>query len=146
MKRSNWTGRDQARPLDTRGRHQATALVPLLAAYGVTRLASSTSTRCVRTLLPYAKAAQLEIDGWATLSEEQAEDNPKAVDRLMRRLVARTLDLGAPLAICGHRPVLPGMLTALGVPVRPLQPGACIVVHLSVDGDSLAVEHHPPKV
>ncbi|MGB7962503.1 MAG: histidine phosphatase family protein [Propionicimonas sp.] len=145
MQRSNWVGRDQARPLDARGRRQAANLIPLLAAYGITRLASSTSTRCVKTLLPYAKAERLEIEGWATLSEEQAEKNLKAVDNLMRRLIAQSLDMGTPLAICGHRPVLPTMLTALGIPTQPLQPGACMVAHLSPTGQTLAVEHHPPK-
>lgn len=145
MARSNWNGRDQARPLDARGRGQATALIPLLAAYDVAHLASSTSTRCVTTLQPYAKANQLEIEGWATLSEEQAGHNPKAVDTLMRRLIAHTLKTRKPLAICGHRPVLPLMLTALSVPTVPLKPAACIVAHVAASGQTIAFEHHPPK-
>lgn len=146
MSRSNWSGRDQARPLDARGRRQAGALVPLLDAYGVARLASSTSTRCVKTLLPYAKAAQLEIEGWSTLSEEQAEGNLKAVDKLMKRLIRQAVESGLPLAICGHRPVLPTMLAALGVTNMALKPGACVVAHLTPAGSPLAVEHHPPRI
>lgn len=146
MQRSNWSGRDQARPLDARGRRQATALAPLFGAYGISRLVSSTSTRCVKTLLPYAKAEQLDIEGWAILSEEQAETNLKAVDKLMKRLVMQTVDAGRPLAISGHRPVLPTMLGALGIPNRPLKPGACLVAHLTLEGHTLAIEHHPPRV
>lgn len=146
MPRSNWSGRDQARPLDARGRRQATSLIPLLGAYGIARLASSTSTRCVKTLLPYAKAAQLEIEGWTTLSEEQAETSLKAVDKLMRRMTAQTVEADLPLAVCGHRPVLPTMLAALGIPHRPLKPGACLVAHLTRSGLTLAVEHHDPRV
>lgn len=145
MARSDWSGRDQARPLAARGRRQANALRPLLFAFGITRLASSTSTRCVKTLVPYGTAEQLEIEGWATLTEEQGERNPKAVDKLMRRLVDQTLDGGVPLAICGHRPVLPAMLGALGIPTLPLKPGACVVAHLDPNGQALAFEHHPPK-
>jgi 8-oxo-dGTP diphosphatase len=146
MARSNWSGRDQARPLTARGRRQASALKPLLLAYGVTRLASSTSARCVKTLVPYGTAEQLEIEGWATFSEEQAELSLKAVDNLMRRLIDQTLDSGMPLAICGHRPVLPAMLAALGITAMPLKPGACVVAHLDPSRRTIAVEHHPPRL
>jgi 8-oxo-dGTP diphosphatase len=145
MARSDWNGRDRARPLTVRGRRQAVALKPLLLAYGVSRVASSTSTRCVKTLVPFCTAEQLEIEGWATLSEEQAEFNLKAVEKLMRRLIDQTLESGQPLAICGHRPVLPTMLAALGIPARPLKPGACVVAHLDQNGHRLSFEHHPSK-
>ena len=146
MARSDWSSRDQARPLTARGRRQAAALTPLLTAYGVTRLESSTSTRCVKTLVPYGTAAQLEIEGWSTFSEEQAEQNVKAVDKLMRRLIDQTLESGQPMAICGHRPVLPTMLAALGIPARQLRPGACVVAHLEPSGHRVGVEHHPPRL
>jgi 8-oxo-dGTP diphosphatase len=145
MARTNWSGRDQARPLNAIGRRQSGALGPLLSAYGVGRLASSTSTRCVKTLVPFATAEHLEIEGWATLSEEQAERNLKTVDKLMRRLIDQTLQSRQPLAICGHRPVLPSMLAALGIPARQLKPGACVVAHLDAGGHRLAFEHHPPR-
>ena len=146
MARSDWSGRDQARPLTARGRRQAVALTPLMTAYGVTRLASSTSTRCVKTLVPYGFAEQLEIEGWSTLSEEQAESSVRAVDKLMRRLIDQTLESGQPLAICGHRPVLPTMLAALGIPARHLRPGACVVAHLDPSGRRIGVEYHPPRL
>ena len=43
-KRGAWDGPDPQRPLNDEGHAQATALVPLLHAYGVSRLLSSTST------------------------------------------------------------------------------------------------------
>ncbi|HEY3408299.1 MAG TPA: phosphoglycerate mutase family protein [Propionicimonas sp.] len=146
MARSDWSSRDQARPLTARGRRQAAGLASLLTAYGVTRLASSTSTRCVKTLVPYGAAAQLEIEGWSTFSEEQAEISLKAVDKLMRRLIDQTLESGQPLAICGHRPVLPTMLAAFGIPARQLRPGACVVAHLDPIGHRVGVEYHPPRL
>lgn len=109
-------------------------------------MASSTSTRCVKTLLPYATAKQLENEGWATFSEEQAELNLKAVDKLMSRLIDQTLASGTALTICGHRPVLPTMLAALGIPAMQLKPGACVVAHLDANAQTLAFEHHPPKL
>ncbi len=146
MARSDWSSRDQARPLAARGRRQAVGLTPLLTAYGVTRLASSTSVRCVKTLVPYGTAAQLEIEGWSTFSEEQAELGLTAVEKLMRRLIDQTLESGQPLAICGHRPVLPTMLAALGIPARQLKPGACVVAHLDPNGHRLGFEYHPPRL
>lgn len=146
MERKNWSGKDQSRQLSSRGRNQSKLLVPLLDAYGVRDLASSTSVRCMRTLGPYAKACGLDVRGWSALSEEQAEDHPDAVRKLMRRLIKETASSGVPRAICGHRPVLPLMLAALGVPDRPMLTGAVLVAHLSADGDTVSVEWHKPRV
>jgi len=144
MERGSWSGRDQARPVNARGRRQAEALVPLLGAYGVGRLASSTSTRCVQTLKPYAKASGLEVEGWATLSEEVGQGNEKAVTKLMRRLVGQVADARTPAAVCGHRPVLPVMLQTLGVDPRPMQTAAVAVAHLDAGGATVATEWHKP--
>lgn len=146
MARVNWSGRDQARPLDERGRRQSRLLVPLLEAYGVERLASSTSVRCVKTLQPHAKAHRLEVECWTTFTEEQAATDAKAVATLMKRLARQTAESGTPTAICGHRPVLPVMLEAIGVPSRALQPGAALVAHLAPQGEVVAVEVHKPRV
>ena len=145
MLRSAWSGRDQARPLTSRGRRQSQRLVGLLEAYDVGRVVSSTSNRCMKTLEPYAKLRRIEVVGWTTLSEEQAEENLKAVDKLMRRLVAETVQSGDPMAICGHRPVLPTMLAPFGIANRPLRPATALVAHVSPTGETLAVEHHPPR-
>jgi 8-oxo-dGTP diphosphatase len=146
MLRSNWTGRDRARTLNERGRRQSRLLVPLLEAFGVGRLASSNAVRCMKTLQPYASAHRLEIEGWSTLTEEEGEKNPKAVITLTKRLAHQAAESGVPLAICGHRPVLPLMLEALGIPARAFQPGAAMIAHLDPTGDVLAVEVHKPRV
>jgi len=146
MLRANWTGRDRARTLNERGRRQSRLLVPLLEAFGVGRLASSNAVRCVKTLQPYAKAHRLDVEGWSSLTEEEGEKSPKSVVTLTRRLARQAIESGVPLAICGHRPVLPLMLEALGVPARPLQPGSAIVAHLDPSGKVLAVEIHKPRI
>lgn len=145
MDRKYWTGKDQLRQLSSRGRRQSAQLIPLLAAYDIQELASSTSTRCMSTLRPFAKARRFDVQGWATLSEEKAKENPGAVTKLMTRLVKQTADSGVPLAICGHRPVLPLMLETLGISPRPMQTGAAVVAHLSPTGKTLAVEWHKPR-
>jgi 8-oxo-dGTP diphosphatase len=146
MLRSRWSGRDQARPLDERGRRQARLLIPLLEAYGVRRLVSSSSVRCAKTLQPFAKSARLDVEPWNALTEEQAKADPKALETMMRRLVADVAQSGVPTAVCGHRPVLPAMLETAGVVAKPLQPGAVLVVHLRPDADVLAIEVHKPRV
>lgn len=145
MQRSDWSGRDQARPLTSRGRRQSQRLAGLLEAYGVMRLVSSTSNRCMKTLQPHAKAHRLEVAGWTTLSEEQAENNLRAVDKLIRRLITETVTSVEPMAICGHRPVLPTMLAPFDISSRALRPATALVAHLARNGQTVAVEHHPPR-
>jgi 8-oxo-dGTP diphosphatase len=146
MLRQNWTGRDQARPLDARGRRQAQLLVPLLKAYGVKRTVSSSSVRCQQTVQPFAKALRGEVEAWQSLSEEQAKLKPKAAQTVMKRLLADLLQRGEPTVVCGHRPVLPLMLEAVGAPVHSLKPGAALVVHFTAEGGIAFVEQHRPLV
>ncbi len=146
MDRKHWSGRDQGRPITGRGRKQSRRLIPLLDAYGVTALASSSSNRCVQTLKPYSKSSGHEIETWAALSEEQAKDNEKGVRQVMKRLQHDALKARTPLAVCGHRPVLPAMLESLDVPVRAMQTAAVAVAHLDPDGNTVAVEWHRPRV
>lgn len=146
MARANWSGRDQARPLDERGRRQARLLVPLLEAYGVGRVVTSASVRCAKTVQPFAKASRLELETSDVLTEEAAKVDPKAVSAMMRAIVAKAASSGVPAAVCGHRPVLPTMLEAVGVPARSLQPGTALVTHLAPSGEVLAVEIHKPRI
>lgn len=146
MLRANWSGRDQARPLDSRGRRQAELLVPLLDAYGVQRVVSSTSTRCVQTLIPFAKARRRELETSSTLSEEQAVGNLPAVEALMKQLLQQTVASRDPIAVCGHRPVLPVMLRSLGIPPRSLLPGTAVLAHLDSKGTTVSVELHKPRI
>jgi 8-oxo-(d)GTP phosphatase len=144
MLRKNWTQRDSARPLDARGRQQADDLVPLLRAYHVEGVASSTSTRCQSTLTPYAKAERLDVRSWATLSEEQGAGNEGAVAKLVSKLASEAAGAGRALALCGHRPVLPAMLDSLGIVPRPMRTGEACVAHLTPGGETVAVEWHSP--
>lgn len=145
MSRSDWSGApDHDRPLDGRGRRQSKALVALLDAYGVQRLISSTAIRCTKTLHPFAKARGLEVDCQSLLTEEAGVPDPKPVTKLVRKLAVETGETGVPAVVCGHRPVLPAMLAALGVEPCVLQPGAALVAHLGPGGEVLALEIHRP--
>lgn len=145
MERKNWSGRDQSRPISTQGRKQAIDLVPLLAAYGIESLASSTSTRCMQTLAPYEREIRGEIEGWAALSEEQAKIDEESSAKVMRQIVRRAVVENRPTAVCGHRPVLPLMFEEIGVSLNGLQPGALGIAHISPAGETLAVEWVRPR-
>lgn len=143
LARSEWPPdrADRRRPLDQRGEAQSAALIPLLDAYGVTRLVSSESTRCHRTLKPFGKARAIAVEKTAVLTEELGQSEPRAVTAFMRQLASVTA-AGMATAVCGHRPVLPTMLAALGLPEQPFSPAAALVVHLGSDAAVVAVEMH----
>lgn len=145
MDRKHWSGRDQARPVTARGRKQARALIPLLESFDVQQAFSSTSTRCVQTLQPYARRRDLDVKGWSLLSEEVGEPHLQDVGKLIRRLAKEAADQGTPTAVCGHRPVLPTMVESLGIKSRMMQTAATVIAHLDPSGTAVAVEFHRPR-
>ncbi len=145
MVRKNWTGDDADRRLDERGRRQAKRVADLLEAYGVGLLASSSSTRCMTTFVPYAKRMGLPIEAFLTLSEEGADDDPEKVDPTMNALRIKALETGRRLAVCGHRPVLPRMVENLGVRYQPMKPAEAVIAHLDDRGRALRIERIPPR-
>jgi 8-oxo-dGTP pyrophosphatase MutT (NUDIX family) len=121
--RGAWKKDDRLRPLLQLGEAQAQRLVPLLAAFDVTVAHSSSSTRCVQTVTPYA-----EVTGWPVkLYDELSEEG--ATTEGVVDLVDALLEGGESAVLCTHRPVLPTVLDALGVPEVKLEPGAMLVVH-----------------
>ena len=107
--RGSWHKADPARPLTAAGRARAAALVPVLAAYGVTRVVTSPSERCLRTVQPYAAAAGVRLQHRGGLSEEGFAAAPHKVHRYLERL----LEHGEPALVCTHGPVLPDLLDDL---------------------------------
>ena len=118
--RKVWRQDDRLRPLLQTGRHQAQRLVPVLAAYDVTRIVSSSSARCVETVGPYADTTGWELELDPGLSEEGVTATSV---RPGRGLVAA--DQGA--VLCTHRPVLPAVFDTLGVGDPHLEPGEMLV-------------------
>ena len=145
MDRKDWSKKDTARPVNARGRRQSRLLVPMLGAYGISRLVSSTSARCIGTLEPYAHARQLTIDKFSQLTEEVGGDDPRAVAKLIMKRRTAVLATGEPTAICVHRPVLPHILDALDMAPTTLVTGEFLVAHLTSDGEVHALERHRPQ-
>lgn len=140
--RRTWRGDDAARTLLRTGELQADRLVPLLAAYGVTRVVTSTSTRCVQTVQPYAETAGYDLDLRRRLSEEHATE--RAVTKIVEEIVED--DVGS--VLCTHRPVLDWVYDALGLDrasaTQPLEPAEMLVLHVR-KGAVVAVERHCPR-
>jgi 8-oxo-(d)GTP phosphatase len=126
---------DQLRPLLQAGRQQAQRVIPVLAAYDVTRIVSSSSTRCVETVAPYADTTGWKLELEDGLSEEAA--SAEGIVRLVDELLAA--DEGS--VLCSHRPVLPTVFDAVGVRDPKLEPGALLVAHVR-KGEVVATETH----
>jgi 8-oxo-dGTP diphosphatase len=161
--RGDYHGKDDTRrPLDAAGRARSQSLGPVLAAYGVTRVLSSPSVRCLDTVEPFARASGARLRTRAGLSEEGFEaDATKAPKHLLR-----LLERGEPAVLCTHGPVLPVLLdlvadrldldTAGAVEVveefaeardSKLAKGEALVCHVVGTGDAariVAVERHLP--
>jgi len=139
LPRKSWEGDDRERTLNSAGEFQAEQLVPVLCAYGVQRVTSSSSRRCWQTVSPYADVADLEVDVTNALSQEDA--TCKSVRGAVQRLVSGK----EPAVLCTHRPVLPLVFKALAIEDRKLEQGSLLVAHHR-RGKVVAVEHHEISV
>jgi 8-oxo-dGTP diphosphatase len=148
--RSTWPNADPLRPLNPRGRTRAKALIPVLAAYGVTRVVTSPSVRCLDTVLPYAVAAGRRARLKAGLSEEGFAEQPDRAPYHLTRLLER----GNAAVVCTHGPVLPVLLERLAgiadsnesaqvtlseAALNGMAKGEALVAHLVGTGDQARV-------
>ncbi len=151
--RKRWDSADADRPLEPKGVAQSDRLAVLLACFGVQRVVSSDSLRCVDTVRPFATAARVHVELEPRVSEEAHDGAPAGAGDAVRELLADP----RPTVLCSHRPVLPTLLEALGaLPPSPftgrsvlgstLSPGGFVVVHRrpAADGSAqvIAVERH----
>lgn len=136
-KRGSWDGPDPQRPLAPLGLAQAEALSPVLHAYGIARVLTSSSTRCVQTVEPYAADQLISLVEVDALSEEGYDE------RAARTLLADLMATPGPSVLCSHRPVLPRLFELLDVTEEPLAPAELIVCHHH-KGVLLATERHSP--
>ena len=103
------SGTDADRRLTARGQAQARAIVPALAAWGPTRIVSSTAARCLATVAPLAKATGIEVKKAPQLSQDGWELQQHEPDGV-REVVDRRIGKGHTTVLCSHAPVLPEIL------------------------------------
>jgi 8-oxo-dGTP diphosphatase len=119
-RRKAWSGTDGARPLTKAGARRARAIVPLIAAFGVTHVSSSPATRCLETIGPYAQAARLEIKTSQALTEPGHAEKPLRTAGVMINLLGK----GGNRVVCVHRPTLPTIVEMVRASTRPYTRGA----------------------
>ena len=133
--RKQWGGDDRERPLASPGLQQSQQLVPVLAAFGVRRIVSSSSRRCWTTVAPFAHVSDVDLGVTDALAEQDADE--AGVTEVVHRLLASR----TPAVLCTHRPVLPLVLDAIGLPYTRIEPAEMLVVHHR-NGQVLATELH----
>ena len=113
------------------------ALSPILHAFGISRVLSSSSTRCVQTVEPFATEHVIPLEEVEELSEEGYDE---ASAQTLLDLLASAHGSSV---LCSHRPVLPELFALLGVDEEPLSPAELVVVHHR-KGRLVATERHQP--
>src|SRR5207247_7777231 len=90
--RETWSGPDEERPLDAKGRATAEALGRLLALFEPVRVVSTTPLRCVRTVEPLA--APIGVDVELDARFEEATDPAEAAPGFCPVAADGTADVG----------------------------------------------------
>ncbi len=107
-RKDQWSGDDAARPLDARGRRQASHLAKVLEPLAPIRLISSPALRCTETLDPLARQAGISVETNQVLVPDA---DPNAVLDLVAAL--STADAPSGTVICSHGEVLGSLLASL---------------------------------
>ena len=150
---ASWSGPDSTRPLEQIGVRQARSSARGIAAYGPSRLISSTAARCISTIEPLATSTGRDVKATSAISQDAYEEGEADVGRV----VGKRLTKGQTAVLCSHGPVLPTILDEVarqtgtsGDRMRgaaALEVGDYTVVHLSAADPGvgvLAVETHSP--
>jgi 8-oxo-dGTP diphosphatase len=137
-KRVEWADRyskaippDSFRPLTAAGIMQTHLIADLLSAFGVTKIISSDSIRCIATVSPYAASSELSLEAYQNLSELGWAVNNQPGLNLVKKLAKENESI----VICGHRPALPALAAAISQELNcedldaTLPPGGVLVIH-----------------
>jgi 8-oxo-dGTP pyrophosphatase MutT (NUDIX family)/phosphohistidine phosphatase SixA len=160
--KSGWAGSDASRPLDSRGKNDASALASLLRCFGVCRVISAPAERCVATMRPYAAATGgvIEIESAFDVVNGAGSGPDESAVTAMAQLAADS----RPVIVCAHRENLPVLLDAAcatlgggrpggsggrsrarGPGGKPLRKGEFVVLHRAEGKLIVAERHHPDR-
>lgn len=121
--RKAWRQDDRLRPLLVAGMTASRKLPAILSAYDARTIVSSSSARCVQTVAAYS-----EVSGWPLVASDGLSEEDATHDTVVA-LVDELLAAGESAVVCTHRPVLPAIFDALGLPQARLEPGDLVVAH-----------------
>ena len=137
-----YSGDDNLRPLETKGRIQAEALVPQLLAFGATAISSADRTRCVETVEPLAARLGVPIRIEPLLSEEGYAADPASARARARKIAA----MGGVQVICSQGGVIPDLMQWWaerdGVQLPPARNRKASTWVLSLSGGKLVAADH----
>ncbi|WP_305092018.1 NUDIX hydrolase [Prescottella sp. R16] len=140
--RKKYSGDDTLRPLESKGRIQAEALVPQLLAYGAVEITSADRTRCIQTVEPLAESLGVPVRVDPLLSEEGYAADPTAARARIRKIAA----LGGTQVICSQGGVIPDLLQWWadrdGVTLPPARNRKASMWVLSLSGGRLVAADH----
>lgn len=127
---------DSTRPLTTVGERQAQSLADVFAAYGVQAVSSSSATRCLQTVAPFAERSGVTVDAMDSITEEAFALRPKRGVREMLQLIERP----EPAVVCIHRPTKKRLMRAISAEIEQevslaLAPAEYVVLHRAVKLD-----------
>ncbi|WP_034648575.1 NUDIX hydrolase [Cellulomonas sp. HZM] len=157
VKRTTWKRGETTRPLTPLGKRQSQGIVPVLSAFGVSRVVTSAWARCSRTVEPYGAAAQVPVEISTLLTEDEHSASPGRVARQVVELLTWPGDS----VLCTHRPVLPTVVDVLAQHARRsvadalptsdpfLRPSESLVTHVAQTAKGprvIAAERHLPYV
>ncbi len=108
LRRKEWAQPDHLRPLTPRGLRQAEGLIDLFADFGVDRILSSPSRRCIETVEPLAAHLGLPLEEVPQLAEGAGASAVVLLD-----------DLTGTVVLCTHGDVLPELFDAIAPKAAP---------------------------
>lgn len=149
-----WDGPDSSRPLMQRGADQATQIAAAIAAYGPTKIISSTAVRCRSTIEPLSQLTGLPVKTTAGISQDAFEHGQATVEKI----VGKRLRKQKTAVLCSHGPVLPQIVGEVAAQTKSavtadmrrsvsLGTGDFTVLHVSCEhplSGLVAVETHSP--
>ncbi|KAB1647262.1 MULTISPECIES: NUDIX hydrolase [unclassified Pseudoclavibacter] len=142
--RVDWSKGEASRPLTSHGQSQSTHLTALLQCWGAfQQIVTSPWQRCLSTVQPYATACGTRVRRASELTETDYATDPEASEHLVTDVVSQ----GRSALFCTHRPVLPGVLSAVGAlidePARALllshatlAPAELVIAQIAQTGDA----------
>ena len=107
--REKWSGDDNLRPLDKKGRRQSEMLVPLLSAFAPERIYSAAPERCQTTVAPLADELGIDV-----AVDERFGDEAWLSDMVgAQRAFTEVIEQGGTSVVCAQGDVIPGMIAWL---------------------------------
>ena len=107
--REKWSGDDNLRPLDKKGRRQSEMLVPLLSAFSPERIYSAAPERCQTTVAPLADELGIDV-----AVDERFGDGAWLSDMVgAQRAFTEVIEQGGTSVVCAQGDVIPGMIAWL---------------------------------